>query len=1565
MAKRLNKKVALIGSLVFVLLVVAAIGVMLKLGQDPKKFISDGDAAFKANDLKKAREFYGKAYAHSDSDELKVDILFKIADVYTRQDDWHRVLGTWEKIAKIDPQNKEARLSRLKYYYILADTGAFNWQEVGTQASEMLSDFDESILNKPRKEFDLLSIDDEVSSKTIEDYLYFIKARADFERVRRGAVSDQIKTLEKSLEYFDKLINSNPQNTQAYFYKAEAKILKAKIAASSGQLDEEKRAYDEAVAIMEKAVENAKEDPGAHINLLNMKEQRAANNEELELEKLEEEYKKLADKFKDDPEVYSALAGFYSLNVKTLDENIDKAVEAIETAYEKSDENVQVANRAANLYLKRYNIKGNGEDFTKAVQIAKKALKAPGSKLAGGPKQWENKRNRINLFVFLARAYTDAIKDKEDLLRNETKEEYIANAEEAVHQIEQLLGSGQNLQVIKWRGILDYVKGDEDSAAERLYSVYEKQKASEQIDPLVAHTLAEIYKNSSETGIKVELLGNALKSGIAINRPEVILDYVRELINLRAWNNALSNINAYEEAFGSNEKSIKLKAEALIGARQFEQAEEEISKLEPASETAIEANLKLLTTRIDNLNTNISRKRSETFMKDLKESSEITEDEKYLTQELNGYKEALTEQIIKAAEKENINIANRQIVTAIRTLARNSKLETARELVDKLLEQRPENTLLLAYDLILKESDPLNVSEEKRNELEKQAIKNIEDKEKSSYAMGLYHNRNNDPNKAMAEFRKVIEFDNIEADTELKGVKRNAIEFIFELALTQEDFELAEKITDKAVLADIDKCNGNFFKARLLTQKKQYEDALTAIDECIDDRPVFSQAFLLRGRINLALGNIDSGVSDLQRAQQLNPLNSNIARELAISLHKRNLQIGDTVTAGQEAEMQNALLRAMSLNPQDAQLVSIYSETIKENRPMQALAIRQNLLNADPTVQNAIMLGNMAFNLWQEETEKDRKASFLNIAKDAFKNALNMAPENNMVIARCADFYNKIGQEQRAKELLEDSEDKSLLWKHYFTSGKYNKAKELMQKSYEKNPENLEIIRGLFSIANKQGNVEGIKKYSEELIKLEDNLDNRLLQIQSYLNAGLIDEAEDKLGNTKSQYSENIKLMLLEGWIALRNGDLEGARKSAEKALKESQDYAQAWRLRGEVNMYEGNFNQAIADLKQAKFISNSYNNKVSLAKAYFKADRIGDAIIELKSIAFEPDVPLDARLMLEEALKNEEKIEEVKDFYADILDVVGENIFWLNRAGAFSMSIEDMEQAQSYYERAIKAAEDLGGMSPVSVEGYIECLIRKENLDEALEVCSEYSDGPMAPVAFEKMGKIKANLGDQQEAVGYFKKALLNANENQQLFLNIVTSMQNTLGYEKTWDYCQQMISNNPDSIIANLAAYKLSYDKQQFNQAVEYVSNCLNLTEEDSPKMIDFMTKKAIALQAAYDKTKDPIYMQKAIKQYESLLDKMPNNAAVLNNLSYMLAKKDERLDLALQYAEKAHKLSPNNPSFLDTYAFALFKNNMLNEASKYITSSVQQYERNNLEAPEEVYEHQKMIKDKLETK
>ncbi|MHC4148410.1 MAG: tetratricopeptide repeat protein, partial [Planctomycetota bacterium] len=124
----------------------------------------------------------------------------------------------------------------------------------------------------------------------------------------------------------------------------------------------------------------------------------------------------------------------------------------------------------------------------------------------------------------------------------------------------------------------------------------------------------------------------------------------------------------------------------------------------------------------------------------------------------------------------------------------------------------------------------------------------------------------------------------------------------------------------------------------------------------------------------------------------------------------------------------------------------------------------------------------------------------------------------------------------------------------------------------------------------------------------------------------------------------------------------------------------------------------------------------------------------------------------------------------------------------------------------------------------------------------------------------------------------------------------------------------------------------------------------------------KKVELLTLAYIKTSDKNYLERGIDEYESLLVKVPNNTGVLNNLAYMLAENNERLDDALEYSRRAYQARPNAPGFLDTYSYVLYKKGRYEEAAEFLQSSLQQYEQQRTSAPPDVYEHLGMIKEEL---
>ena len=75
----------------------------------------------------------------------------------------------------------------------------------------------------------------------------------------------------------------------------------------------------------------------------------------------------------------------------------------------------------------------------------------------------------------------------------------------------------------------------------------------------------------------------------------------------------------------------------------------------------------------------------------------------------------------------------------------------------------------------------------------------------------------------------------------------------------------------------------------------------------------------------------------------------------------------------------------------------------------------------------------------------------------------------------------------------------------------------------------------------------------------------------------------------------------------------------------------------------------------------------------------------------------------------------------------------------------------------------------------------------------------------------------------------------------------------------------------------------------------------------------------------------MKECYKASDRSLHYDANNTMVLNNYAYFLSLEERDLERALNMSSRAVALTDNNPTFLDTYAWVLFKLGRAAEAKK----------------------------------
>ncbi len=1631
--KRLNKKVAIIGSMVFLIFVLAVIVAFLRYGQDPDEFIKNGDKAWLAKDFEGAQRNFLKAYRFAKTSSLRKDILFRLLDIYIETSQWPKVRGCWEQIINIDPKNVNARLGRLKYLYIVADSYASSgrnisgvWKEVQSQTSELIKLIeDESLLRAERTGWEpSFGIEEkqlqQTASRQIGPYLYLLKGRAAFELAQMGAVTVPDELLAQAVGDLEMVLRLDPNNVNAYWYLAQSAIEKGKILAARGSLEEKGKAAGKAGELLQQAIKVADRDPRAHINLLTYRFTLAREGEpklvKQQLKSLEADYLSLMSRFPSCAEAFAAISKFYSVSSIYSDrnlsrENLDKAAEAAGKAIELDKENVTYALIAAELCYRRYSIYGQKTEIQKAEEIAKNALVFADVRDTLGPRSALNKMNRFLLCSFLANCYVEQVLEPAEGTTKSQIEGWVKEAEKMVHEIEQIFGSSEEPQVVKWQGMLELAKGNTELAANKLYAAYEQIKASnppEQRDAQLAYTLSKIYQRTYEVGAVAEFLIGAIDAGIEMVKPEAILDYLEVLGRLDMWSPVLSsvypyNIDAFEQKYGPNKRSQTLRIKALIGTNRISEAEEALARLDKNDPDIIKLNLVLVEEKISQIRAAIVQKRAAkepglvSKPAQMEENEEVSLDPsvKLMTVELNNHRQFRAELINRMLATEPNWVDEDSVISICKSYIAQGQIDKAKDLVSLFLKYFPNNTSVLLYKQLLCESDPKNVSPQRRREIEKQVILSLTDPLSRAVKLGIYYRNNNETDKAVEELKKALEMPPPQAEQTIRpafnlseeaGPRRLAASFLFNIANETKDWKLAEKIVEDARSENLDDCQGRLFAARLNIAKNDFKSALAEADECLKQKPLLSRAFVLRSNINALLGNDNVSIEDIRKAASLNPLDGAIAARMAGALLLRDQKLGDNALSEQKIETRRALERAIRLNPGDLSLLSDYAEYISSTDPSKALAIRQSLQENAPSLLNAVLLGKLAIRMALNETDAAKKGVLFEIAASSLEQAKKIDPHDKAMLECYAEYYRARGQQEKAQQLLMESKDQSLLWRHYFQLGQFEDAKKILDQLYQRQPKDADVLKGLLLVAEETADTRAISKYSEELLSLEDNVEYRLEQIRAFLSVGFIEEAKHKLQSFKEKYPNETRILLLEGWLAMRQGQLEKALELTNRSLETNQDDAGAWRLKGQINFLMANYNQAILDFQRSRSLLDTPTLRISLAKAYLQADRADDAITELKNAIDNQGAPMQARELLEQVYLILGRKDALKKFYDDTLAKFPADVPWYNRAAAFAIACGEFDRAEQLYKKAyqLKSEEYHGQNSDKAMQdaqyaaafdGYLQALVlaagqqntansvwRPQKLDVVFQEAKKHEDTAFAPLALYWMGEAKLKLGDKTAAIEYCRRAVDKAATNEALATEILFRMCSSLGTEEVSKYCEQRLITNPDSLSANFTMFDLARIQDNYTKAKEYIDKCIKLTDADSPRRQEYLMRKAELLTQAYEKTSDNNYLKEAIADYESLLAKMPNNTNVLNNLAYMLAESNQRLTEALEYARKAFEQKKDNPSFMDTYAYVLYKNGQDLKAAELLTAAVQQCRQSVINATPQILEHLGMVKEKL---
>ncbi len=197
-------------------------------------------------------------------------------------------------------------------------------------------------------------------------------------------------------------------------------------------------------------------------------------------------------------------------------------------------------------------------------------------------------------------------------------------------------------------------------------------------------------------------------------------------------------------------------------------------------------------------------------------------------------------------------------------------------------------------------------------------------------------------------------------------------------------------------------------------------------------------------------------------------------------------------------------------------------------------------------------------------------------------------------------------------------------------------------------------------------------------------------------------------------------------------------------------------------------------------------------------------------------------------------------------------------------------------------------------------------------------------------MGDILLNYQEKEKALNAYKKAIKLDDSDLLIWTNIVLLHFEFEEYDSVIKYSSAALEIFPNQGRLWFMEGLGYYSKSDFSGAKGSLETALKYVLEENAMRSDILS----TLGDTYNNLEE---YSNSDKMYEEALSINPFNEHVLNNYSYFLSLRNENLNKALEMCEKLMISHDDNPTYLDTYAWVLYKLERYEDALKAIEKAI----------------------------
>lgn len=553
----------------------------------------------------------------------------------------------------------------------------------------------------------------------------------------------------------------------------------------------------------------------------------------------------------------------------------------------------------------------------------------------------------------------------------------------------------------------------------------------------------------------------------------------------------------------------------------------------------------------------------------------------------------------------------------------------------------------------------------------------------------------------------------------------------------------------------------------------------------------------------------------------------------------------------------------------------------------------------------------------------------LQLAQAQLLKVLQANPANVYARRLAAATRLRLGQPDEAQTLLsplkpETSTDAATLivaGEIALARRNYAEAENFFNKAARLNPDSAAIRTELGLAKLGQGDAQGLADLESASTQETGGQRAAMLLILAHLKRAEYDAALKTISGQEKQQPQNPVLAYLKGRAYLGKNDEGNARKNLEHALAINKAYFPAAAALAQLDLKAGQ-PQAARDRFDKVLAADPKNILAMMANAQLALlARQEDKYLEwLNKAARTDDKALRPRVQI--ALYYLGKRDNAKALAAarDAIAAQPDSPVALELLGTAQLAAGEINNAVSTYGRLVELKPD---SAPLRFQQGRALLAARQP--------------DAAQASFEQALKLKPDFIDAQVALASLHAKAGRYSEGIKIARQIQNSKAGSIvGLVVEGDI--QMAAKQPAEA---LSAYEKAAAKQASGALLvkqQEALNALGRSAEGEGRLANWLKQNPgdLAVRSQYAQSLlNRGQFASAAEQYRYLSTQVPNNLMILNNLAYALAQARDKG--AVQTAEQALKLAPDNPAALDTMGWALAQTGQPGKGIAYLQKAL----------------------------